>query len=300
MSDTPFRSGFAALIGRPNVGKSTLLNSLVGEKVAIVSDKPQTTRHRIQAVLTRDDAQVVFIDTPGLHKPKHRLGEYMAKTAHSVIPDVDVVLFVVDGAVGVTGRDRWIARRLADARPPVMLIVNKMDLVTAQGIDQVEAVAPFLELGNFVHVAALSALMGGGTTELVDEIVDRLPEGPKYFPDDWVTDRPEQFLIAEFIREQVLHNTEQEVPHSVAVLVEEMKPREGRDLIDVRATIIVDRESQKGIIIGREGAMLKRIGQAARAEIENLLGSQIHLQLWVKAKPGWRDRAGSLQELGFQ
>lgn len=300
MSDTAFHSGFAALIGRPNVGKSTLLNSFIGAKVAIVSDKPQTTRHRIQAVLTRDDAQVVFVDTPGLHKPKHRLGEYMTKTAQSVIPDVDVVLFVVDGAAGVTARDRRIAELLADAGPPVILVINKMDLVTVEEADQEALLAPFLELGKFVHVAAVSAVTGTGTAELVEEIIARLPEGPKYFPDDWMTDRPEEFLIAEFIREQVLHNTEQEVPHSVAVVVDEMSPREGRDLIDVRATIFVERESQKGIIIGRGGTMLKRIGQAAREEIEHLLGSQIHLDIWVKAKPGWRDRAGSLQEFGFQ
>lgn len=300
MSDTAFHSGFAALIGRPNVGKSTLLNSFIGAKVAIVSDKPQTTRHRIQAVLTRDDAQVVFVDTPGLHKPKHRLGEYMTKTAQSVIPDVDVVLFVVDGAAGVTARDRRIAELLADAGPPVILVINKMDLVTVEEADQEALLAPFLELGKFVHVAAVSAVTGTGTAELVEEIIARLPEGPKYFPDDWMTDRPEEFLIAEFIREQVLHNTEQEVPHSVAVVVDEMSPREGRDLIDVRATIFVERESQKGIIIGRGGTMLKRIGQAAREEIEHLLGNQIHLDIWVKAKPGWRDRAGSLQEFGFQ
>lgn len=300
MSDTAFHSGFAALIGRPNVGKSTLLNSFIGAKVAIVSDKPQTTRHRIQAVLTRDDAQIVFVDTPGLHKPKHRLGEYMTKTAQSVIPDVDVVLFVVDGAAGVTARDRRIAELLADAGPPVILVINKMDLVTVEEADQEALLAPFLELGKFVHVAAVSAVTGTGTAELVEEIIARLPEGPKYFPDDWMTDRPEEFLIAEFIREQVLHNTEQEVPHSVAVVVDEMSPREGRDLIDVRATIFVERESQKGIIIGRGGTMLKRIGQAAREEIEHLLGSQIHLDIWVKAKPGWRDRAGSLQEFGFQ
>lgn len=296
MGDSPFRSGFVALIGRPNVGKSTLVNSLVGEKVVIVSDKPQTTRHRIQAVLTRSDAQIVFIDTPGLHKPRHRLGEYMTTAAQSAIPDVDVILFVVDGAAGVTARDRWVARRLADVNTPTMLVVNKMDLVD----DDETVVAPFLELSNFVHVARLSALTGAGTSALVDEIIGRLPEGPMYFPDDWVTDRPEQFLVAEFIREQVLHNTEQEVPHSVAVLVEEMKRREGRDLVDVRATIIVERESQKGIVIGRDGAMLKKIGQAAREEIERMLGSQIHLELWVKAKPGWRDRPGSLQELGFR
>ena len=250
MNDSSFRSGFAGLIGRPNVGKSTLLNSLVGEKVAIVSDKPQTTRHRIQAVLTRPDAEIVFIDTPGLHKPKHRLGEYMTNVAQRTIPDVDVILFVVDGAAGVTGRDRWIADRLADVRAPIMLVVNKIDLLadgedgigprvdpqTISSMDErvAAAVTPFLELGKFVHVATLSALTGTGTAALVDEVVKRLPEGPLYFPDDWVTDRPEQFLVAEFIREQVLHNTEQEVPHSVAVLVEEMKPREGRDLVDVR------------------------------------------------------------------
>lgn len=328
MSATPFRSGFAALIGRPNVGKSTLVNALVGEKVAIVSPKPQTTRHRIQAVLTRPHAQVVFIDTPGLHKPRHMLGEYMTKAAQSAIPDVDVVLFVVDGSEGPKARDRWIAERLAHVEKPIVLVVNKLDafrdadasgegdgehegyqpsadelaaLAQRFGDERVaRAVAPFLPLGQFTHVAPVSAVTGQGLDELVDALVAQLPEGPQYFPDDWVTDSPEQFLVAELIREQVLHLTEDEVPHSVAVVVEEMKPRPGRELVDVRATIIVDRESQKGIIIGKQGSMLKRIGQGARREIERLLGSQVNLELWVKAKPGWRDRAGSLQELGFR
>lgn len=316
MSEQPFRSGFVAVIGRPNVGKSTLVNRFVGAKVAIVSDKPQTTRHRIHAVLTRDDAQIVFVDTPGLHKPRHRLGEYMTQQARAAIPDVDVVLFVVDGADGPTGRDRWIAERLAEAEAPVLLVVNKVDLVvTADGAPEAApdhlaarfgdarvaaAVAKFEGLAAFASVHAVSAATGEGLEALLEDVVARLPEGPKYFPDDWATDRPEEFLIAEFIREQVLHNTEQEVPHSVAVVVDELRPRPGRDLVDVRATIYVERESQKGIIIGRGGSMLKRIGQAARMEIEGLLGSQVHLELWVKAKPGWRDRAGSLQELGFR
>ncbi|MFO7265128.1 MAG: GTPase Era [Limnochordales bacterium] len=328
MSEKPFRSGYVALIGRPNVGKSTLVNALVGEKVAIVSDKPQTTRHRIRGVLTRPDAQIVFVDTPGLHKPRHLLGEYMAKAAQGAIPDVDIVLFVVDGAEGPRARDRWIAERLARVDKPIILVVNKLDAfgtvppaedeegaperpepspeelqeLTARFGDERTArcVAPFLSLGSFEHVAPVSAVTGEGLDALVEALIARLPEGPKYYPDDWITDAPEQFMVAELIREQVLHNTEDEVPHSVAVVVEEMKRRPDRDLIDIRATIVVDRESQKGIIIGKQGSMLKRIGQAARMEIERLLGSQVHLDLWVKAKPGWRDRAGSLQELGFR
>lgn len=297
MSDVSYRSGFVGLIGRANVGKSTLINHFVGDKIAIVSDKPQTTRNRIQAVLTRSDAQVVFIDTPGLHKTRHRLGDYMQRVAHGTVAEVDVVLFVVDGARGVTERDRQVAKLFGDHSAPVILVVNKIDLLAEDELQV--ALEQFRELGDFTHVAPLSALTGKGTKELVDEIVSLLPEGPQYFPDDWVTDRPEQFLVAEFIREQVLHHTEEEVPHSVGVLIEEMRPRENSDLVDVRATIIVDRESQKGIIIGRGGRMLKQIGSGARAEIERLLGSRIYLQLWVKAKPGWRDRAGSLQELGY-
>ncbi|MBO8141430.1 MAG: GTPase Era [Firmicutes bacterium] len=296
MGEAEVRSGFAALIGRPNVGKSTLLNRLVGEKVAIVSDKPQTTRHRIQAVLTRPDAQVVFIDTPGLHKPRHRLGEYMIQAARGTLSEVDVVLFVVDGAAGVAGGDRRIAEELSGIDTPVLLVINKMDLVK----DPEAAAKRFASLGGFAGAVPVSALTGEGSESLVDEIVRRLPPGPKYFPEDWVTDRPEEFLVAELIREQVFHHTEQEVPHSAAVVVEEMRRRPGRELVDVRATIVVDRESQKGIIIGQGGHRLKRIGQLARLEIERLLGSPINLQLWVKAKPGWRDRPGALQELGYR
>ncbi|HEY8418560.1 MAG TPA: GTPase Era [Limnochordales bacterium] len=296
MEQGSFRSGFAAIIGRPNVGKSTLLNCMVGAKVAIVSDKPQTTRHRIQAVLTRPDAQVVFIDTPGLHKPKHKLGDYMVRVARAAWNEVDVILFVVDGAAGVRSGDRLIAKELAGIKTPAALVVNKLDLVQDTGA----AVAAFQELGTFAYVAPVSAVTGAGIEELVSWIVARLPEGPKYFPDEWVTDRPEEFLIAELIREQVFHLTQEEVPHSVAVVVEEMSRRQDRDLVDVRATIVVDKESQKGIIIGQGGRMLKEIGRLARLEIERLLGSQINLQLWVKAKPGWRDRPGALQELGYR
>lgn len=296
MEGTKVRSGFAAIIGRPNVGKSTLLNMVVGAKVAIVSDKPQTTRHRIQAVLTRPDAQVVFIDTPGVHKPKHLLGDYMVKVARATWNEVDVILFVVDGASGVRSGDRLIAKELATVNTPTALVVNKMDLVK----DRAGAVQAFAELGTFAHVAPVSALTGEGTAELVDWLVAQLPEGPKYFPDEWVTDRPEEFLVAELIREQVFHHTQEEVPHSVTVVVEEMRKRPDRDLVDIHATIIVERDSQKGIIIGQGGRMLKEIGRMARMEIEALLGSQINLQLWVKTKPGWRDRPGALQELGYR
>lgn len=297
MTPSGHRSGFVGIVGRANVGKSTLLNRFVGEKVAIVSDKPQTTRNRIQAVLTRPDAQVVFIDTPGLHESRHRLGEYMQKTARTTMAEVDVLLFVVDGSRGVTERDRRAARVLEGQRAPVILVVNKIDLLEGENLRQIAE--QFLQIGDFTSVALSSALQGTGTQQLVDDIVARLPEGPRYFPDDWVTDRPERFLVAEFIREQVLHFTEEEVPHSVGVLIEEMREREGTELVDVRATIVVDRESQKGILIGKGGRMLKQIGTAAREEIERMLGSRIHLQLWVKAKPGWRDRPGSLQELGY-
>lgn len=292
-----FRSGFVAIVGRPNVGKSTFLNAVIGQKVTIVSDKPQTTRNKIQAVWTTGNAQIVFLDTPGMHRPQDRLGESMMRAAEEALEEVDAVLFVVDGAAGPGRGDRKVAERLEGLGTPVVLAVNKVDLL--RGDERRGRVAPFEELGSFHAVRAISAATGEGVAELLDLLVALLPEGPKYYPDDWVSDHPERFIVAELIREKVLELTYDEVPHSVAVAVENMARREGKDLVAIEATIYVERESQKGILIGKEGARLREIGTRARQEMEALLGSRIYLNLWVKVSPKWRERESVLRSLGY-
>lgn len=299
---TGFRSGFVAVVGRPNVGKSTLLNKLVGHKVAIVSDKPQTTRNRIHCILTQPDAQIVFLDTPGIHKPLHKLGEYMVQTALRTLNEVDAILFVVDASEPPGRGDEFIAGHLQKADAPVILVANKIDLWEDAPEEKGRKQAildDYAKLGEYITVLPVSALEGDGLDKLVDLVVGLLPEGPKYYPDDWVTDHPEQFIMAELIREQILLLTREEIPHATAVVIEQVEAREDRDLIDVWATIYVERPSQKGIVIGRNGAMLKQVGKVAREEIEALLGSQVNLQLWVKVKDDWRERAGSLSDLGY-
>ncbi len=297
-----FRSGFVAVVGRPNVGKSTMLNRLVGQKVAIVSDKPQTTRNRIHCIVTRADAQIVFLDTPGIHKPLHRLGEYMVDVAQRTLGEVDVILFVVDANHRPGKGDEYVAGLLEEAHTPVVLALNKIDLWEEGAIGQNKQQsipAAYGALGKFAGIMPVSALEGHGLTELVDAVVGLLPEGPKYYPDDWVTDHPEQFIMAELIREKVLQLTREEIPHATAVIIEEIRAREDRDLVDVWATIYVERRSQKGIVIGKDGSLLKQVGQLAREEIEALLGSQVNLQIWVKVKDDWRNKEGSLSSLGY-
>lgn len=291
-----FRSGFAAVIGRPNVGKSTLLNRFVGQKVAIVSEKPQTTRNRIQAVLTRPECQVVFLDTPGLHRPLHRLGDYMVKTARESLQDVDVVLMVVE-LPRWKRADDYVVEELPQSTP-VILAVNKLDKADTGLLDALIKHAQ--NRFSFAGIVPVSALTGENTDRLLDEIVGHLPEGPKYYPDDWVTDHPEQFLVAEFVREQVLRHTQEEIPHSVAVVIESMTPMESKPMVRVDAVIFVERSSQKGIVIGRGGTRLKSIGTEARRQIEELLGLQIHLSLWVKVKRDWRDKPGMLHQFGYK
>ncbi|HHV94188.1 MAG TPA: GTPase Era [Firmicutes bacterium] len=293
-----FRSGFAAVVGRPNVGKSTLMNSLLGQKVAIVSDKPQTTRNRIRCILTRPDAQIVFLDTPGIHKPLHKLGEYMVQTALKTLNGVDAVVFVVDASQPPGRGDEFVAAQLKNSASPVILAANKVDLWESR--EKGEAIlAAYRALGDFDKVLPVSALTGSGLAELANAVIERLPEGPKYYPDDWVTDHPERFIMAELIREKVLLLTREEVPHATAVVVDRVEAREDRNLVDVWATIYVERPSQKGIIIGKGGSMLKEVGMLARQDIEALLGSQVNLQLWVKVKEDWRERAGTLSDFGY-
>lgn len=297
MDNKPFKSGFVSLIGRPNVGKSTLLNQLVGQKIAIMSDKPQTTRNKIQGVLTNETMQIVFLDTPGIHKPKSKLGTFMLQAAESALGEVDVILFLIDVVEGLGGGDRYIIERLKAVDTPVYLILNKIDRVHPE--DLLPIIAAYNPLYDFAHIIPVSALNGNNTSALLAQIEEDLPEGPQYYPEDQVTDHPEQFICAELIREKILHHTREEIPHSVAVYIEEMKA-EDHGVVHIGAVIVVERDSQKGIIIGKGGAMLKTIGQEARQDMERLLGSKIFLNLWVKVQKGWRNHERALNELGFR
>lgn len=293
-----FRSGFVSIIGRPNVGKSTLLNSMMGEKLSIVSDKPQTTRNRIQCILTLDEGQAVFLDTPGIHKPKHQLGQRMNRYAIDTLKEVDIILFVVSADSLQPGPgDKMIKELLEQAKTPIVLIINKKDLAP-EDTDFTEMALNYGEGLNLLKTFVISAYDGSDVMELVEYIFATLPEGPKYYPEDMVIDHPERFLAAELIREKVLILTKEEVPHSVAVEVESMKDKE--EIIVIEATVYVDRESQKGIIIGAGGSMLKQIGSMARKDLEALLGSKVYLTLWAKTKRDWRDNEGFLKQLGYR
>jgi GTP-binding protein Era len=291
-----YRAGFVAVVGKPNVGKSTLMNRYVGQKVAIVSPKPQTTRRRILGIRTDDRAQIVFVDTPGIHEPLHKLGEVMVETARRAVPDADVVLFVVDAAAPPTSEDEQVAEFLREhSRAPVILALNKIDLTGP------EAVAAMAErYGSLLDAAVsvpISATEGIGTEDLLLTIIGHLPPGPQYYSPDQVTDQPERIIGAELIREQVLHFTHEEVPHAVEVVIEEWKQRR-EGLTYISANVFVEKESQKGIVIGSGGSMLKRIGQAARRELERLVGHQVYLDLWVKVRKRWRKDENALRWLG--
>lgn len=297
MENKHFKSGFVAVIGRPNVGKSTLINSLIGQKIAIMSDKPQTTRNKIMCVLTTDNEQVIFLDTPGIHKPLHKLGEYMVKAAEGTLKEVDAILFVVDATEDLGGGERYIMERLQATKKPVILIVNKLDLIDRQSV--LPIIEKYTKAYDFAGVVPISAKEKMNLDSLLAELNKYLPEGPQYYPADTVTDQPERLIAAEMIREKVLHLTRDEIPHAIAVDIEEMKSR-ANDKVYIRATIYVERESQKGIVIGKRGALLKEIGALARKDIETMLGSKTYLDLWVKVKKDWRDRSNVLHELGFR
>ncbi|MBM7688277.1 GTPase Era [Enterococcus ureilyticus] len=291
------KSGFVAIVGRPNVGKSTLLNRIVGQKIAIMSDKAQTTRNKIQGIYTVPQAQIVFIDTPGIHKPKHRLGDFMVETAYSALREVDATLFMISADQKRGKGDDFIIERLKTMNSPVYLVINKIDTVHPdQLLGIIEDYASQME---FAEVVPISATEGNNVDRLMDVLVDQMPEGPQYFPDDQVTDHPEYFIVSELVREKVLLLTRDEIPHSVAVVVDSMKRNEN-DKVHIQATIIVERDSQKGIIIGKGGKMLKMIGTKARQDIEHLLDDKVYLELWVKVQKDWRDKKVHLQDFGYR
>ena len=296
MKEKQHKSGFIAVIGRPNVGKSTLINSLIGQKIAIMSDKPQTTRNRSLCILTPPEAQIVFLDTPGIHKPKHKLGEYMVKAAEGTLKEVDAIFFVVDATEKMGPGEYYILERLQATAKPVILVVNKLDLIEKEQV--LPIISHYTDKYPFVGVVPISAKEETNLDALIEEVEKYLPEGPQYYPEDMVTDQPERLIVAELVREKALQLTRDEVPHAIAVDVDEMKARDNGDTY-IRATIYVERDSQKGILIGAKGSMLKEIGRLARADIEMLLGTRVFLDLWVKVKKDWRDRDSVLRGFGF-
>ena len=292
---TAFHSGFVSVVGRPNVGKSTLVNRLVGEKVAIVSDKPQTTRNRILAVLNRPDGQIVLFDTPGIHKPMHRMNERMVETAVGSLGQVDLALWLVDVTEEYGPGDRYVKDVLGRAGKPVLLGLNKIDLVPKPRL--LPLIDQYRQLLDFAEIVPISALKGDNVERLAERLVAHLPEGERLYPEDFLTDQPERFFVAEMIREQILRHTREEIPYSTAVLIDRFK--EGTPVVRIEASILVERQSQKGILIGRGGGMLKSIGTAARREIEAFLGTKIYLGLFVKVREGWREDPGMLDEMGL-
>ncbi|MBO8164099.1 MAG: GTPase Era [Brevibacillus sp.] len=294
---TSHKSGFVAIIGRPNVGKSTLLNHIVGQKVAIMSNKPQTTRNKIRAVHTTERGQIIFLDTPGIHKPKSKLGSYMVTVAENALNEVDLILYVIDAAEKHGPGEEYIIERLQQVKTPVFLVINKIDLVHPESL--LPLIDEYRKRYDFKEIVPVSALQGNNTGPLVDAIFAVLPEGPRYYPEDLVTDHPERFVAAELIREKVLHLTREEVPHSIAVVVEEMKRREDGHTVYIYAAIYVERDSQRGILIGKNGEMLREIGKRARIDIERLLGNKVYLELWVKVKKDWRNQERMLRNFGF-
>jgi len=295
-NEEQFKSGFVSLVGRPNVGKSTLLNRMVGQKIAIMSDKAQTTRNKVQGILTTKSYQIVFIDTPGIHKPKHRLGDFMVKTAMSTFNEVDVVMFLVNVTEKRGPGDDFIIDKLKTVESPVFLVLNKIDQIHP------DELLPIIEDYNsqmtFAEIVPISATEGNNVDRLLETVRSYLPEGPQFYPEDQVSDHPEYFIVSELIREKVLERTREEIPHSIAVVVDSMQ-REDNEKVVVNATIIVERKSQKGIIIGKQGKMLKDIGMNARKDIERLLGDKIYLDLWVKVQNDWRDKQQHLNDYGY-
>lgn len=302
MEEKRFKSGFVAIIGRPNVGKSTLMNTLIGQKIAITSAKPQTTRNRIQTVYTDERGQVIFLDTPGIHKAKNKLGEYMVNIAEKTMSGVDIIMWLVEPATYIGAMEQYIAERLNKVKTPVFLVINKIDTVKKEEL--LSVINSYKDICSFAEIIPVSALKGENTSELMNELFRYLPYGPMYYDEDTVTDQPERQIVAELIREKALHLIDDEIPHGIAVIIERMKERQQAgdkgDIIDIEATIICERETHKGIIIGKNGSMLKKIGTNARQEMEALLGCKVNLQLWVKVKKDWRDSDYLIKNYGYR
>lgn len=297
MNKHKFKSGFVSIIGRPNVGKSTLMNEVIGQKIAIMSDKPQTTRNKIHGVYTTPTSQIVFIDTPGIHKPNSKLGNFMMRAAEGTLNEVDAILFLVDVVEGIGGGDRYIIEQLKKVTTPVILVLNKIDKVHPEQL--LPIISKYQKLHDFSQIVPISAIQGNNVTTLLEQVIQYLPEGPQYYPEDQITDHPEQFICSELIREKILHVTREEIPHSIAVYIEDMK-LDNKGIVHISAVILVERDSQKGIIIGKKGALLKEIGKKAREDMEKLLGSKIFLEMWVKVQKDWRNQDRMLKELGFR
>lgn len=293
-----FRSGFISIIGRTNVGKSTLLNRILKQKIAIISEKPQTTRNQIRGIYHSEQAQIVFIDTPGFHKPKHLLNKIMLKTAINTLKEIDAVLYMIEPDKKIGPGDRHIIDLLQKVKTSIILAINKIDLIKKEQL--LPVIDTYSQAYNFAEIIPISALEDENIEHTIDVLISYLPEGPQYYPEDMVTDQPERFVVAELIREKILRFTREEIPYSIAVIVENMKTREHADLVDIDATVYVERSSQKGIIIGKSGAMLKRIGTLARKDIETILGTKVFLRLWVKVRKNWRMNENYLRMLGYQ
>lgn len=297
MDKNHFRSGFVTLIGRPNVGKSTLMNHLIGQKIAITSNKPQTTRNRIQTVYTCEQGQIVFVDTPGIHKAKNKLGEYMVHVAERTLNEVDVILWLVEPSTFIGAGERHIAKQLQSTHTPVILVINKIDTVKREEI--LKFIDEYRKIYDFAEIVPASALKGMNTKVLVECIFKYLPYGPQFYDEDTVTDQPQRQIVAELIREKALRSLSEEIPHGIAVSIDKMKERTKGDIVDIDATIICERDSHKGIIIGKGGGMLRKIGSAARREIEDMLEQRVNLQLWVKVKKDWRDSDFFMKNFGY-
>ena len=293
-----FKSGFVALIGRPNVGKSTLMNQIIGQKIAITSKKPQTTRNKIQTVYTCDEGQIVFLDTPGIHKAKNKLGEYMVNVAEKTLKEVDVIMWLVEPDTFIGAGEQHIAEQLKDIKVPVILVINKIDTVDKEEI--LKFIDAYRKILDFDEIIPASALRGNNVDTVVEQIFKYLPEGPMYYDEDTVTDQPMRQIVSELIREKALHALDEEIPHGIAVTIEKMKKRQNKDIYDIEATIICERDSHKGIIIGKKGSMLKKIGTNARYEIEQQLDMKVNLQIWVKVRKDWRDSELLMKNYGYK